>query len=166
MSVSFDSLPAPRALPPTTGAAIKRALRQEMRPRRRPSWRLVAGGVVVAGLATGAAGYLAFRSAPIDKIQCYAEQSTNFDRDTFLGTTVAFDANRPDPVTQCSRAWQDGLLSPAVLDGGAPDPTRFGTYTVPELHACVLPNGVAAVFPADEGVCARLGLSGYRADAQ
>ncbi len=55
------------------------------------------------------------------------------------------DADGRAPVEVCADAWRSGA---------------FGERPAPILQACLLPSGVAGVFPAAQGedVCAKLGL--------
>jgi hypothetical protein len=160
--VNLDALPEPPPLGPHTRAAMKRALRPELRERRGPGrLRVLAAGFAVAGLATtGAATYVAFREAPDQFVHCYSELSRDFSIG-FPGVDVAFaapDGERPDPVAQCAQVWRDGGLRQGESGPQVPDPGA--RLPVPELSACVLPDGSAAVFPGD-AACARLGLPRY-----
>ena len=105
------------------------------RPRRRTRW--IAAGVVTAGALATAAWKLESREhAPNPlTLACFRTAS--------LETDIAVIEPSADPVGACAAPWTDGT---------------FGTGPVPELHACVSPTGIAAVFPGGADVCTVLGL--------
>jgi hypothetical protein len=66
---------------------------------------------------------------------CYAADSL---------TAPRVIASGDSPAHACAALWESG---------------RFGTHGVPKFDVCVLPSGVAAVFPGESGsVCAKLDL--------
>ena len=85
----------------------------------------------------------------------------------FYGLTVAASGNPnvPAVVTNalktCAVDWHDGFLQQGKrpLRNQLPPAQRV----VPPLVACVLNDGIAAVFPGDSATCARLGLSNEKA---
>jgi hypothetical protein len=118
---------------------------------------LVAGSLAIAGGGT-AIGVALTGSAPVtdrSSARCYSEVSHDFGPD-FPGTTVgvAYGSDGSGgqvtaPVQLCASLWQSGEL-------GAGGPAANGT--APQLTGCVLPNGIAAVFPGPPSVCQDLGL--------
>jgi len=71
------------------------------------------------------------------------------------------NAQVTNALAVCSVVWADGFLrwgSSEVggtrLPSGALDPD----HPVPPLVVCVLPSGIAAVFPGEKNTCATLGL--------
>jgi len=146
----------------TEGKAVSRP---RTRPRRRYVLASAATAVVVG--AGGAFAYSALRpSRPVtDKsnARCYSE-ATYRPGENFPGTTVA----EPDSATakgqvgvaldHCAALWRAGILQPGVPTAiHNPAPIQ---YPVPDLVACVLPDGRAAIFPGLAGTCQRLGLQG------
>lgn len=166
--LTTDELPAPRPFPvrrrTSSRLALERAVASRDRYRwNRPSGALSAGMGVLA--TTGAVGaYMAF--APVSdtsRVRCYTTTNLGSD-DDYQGTDAAIansdpDSSSPvevtDPVGLCASLWRSGVL---VADQGQPGAPAAGTRTVPELVACTLPDGVAAVFPGGAGTCERVGL--------
>lgn len=117
-----------------------------------------------------AGAYVAFAPATDQVIvRCFTLPDPG-DGDDFYGTDLMLGREtRPgdvpvtgpvpitDPVTACADPWRQGLLSYGVKTPVAEElsPTAL---PVPQLTACVLESGIAGVFPADRGICARLGL--------
>lgn len=101
--------------------------------------------VAVTGIGTVAAYSLANHLTSHLTVACYAKPDLE-------GHALAVNADSDGPVAACSRAWADG---------------RFGTGTVPQLVACLAPEGVASVFPSAPGadVCGQLGLPALPAGA-
>lgn len=96
--------------------------------------------------------------------RCYSQVSSNYGSD-FPGTTAVNAADQsgwtPDLVStlvaDCAATWRAGALRE---QGPGPHPASSPSapFPVPELVACVLPDGEAAVFPGDASTCGRLGL--------
>jgi hypothetical protein len=110
------------------------------RPRRRRAWRLVPA-LVVTSLVGGAAAYGWLRgdvSRP-ETVACFEAA------DPASATEVA-GVEAAGPVEACAALWRRGAFG--------------GGTEVPPLVACVLPTGVAGVFPATAGadVCTALNL--------
>jgi hypothetical protein len=115
----------------------------EFTRRRR---RAIAGGALaVAVLAGGTAGVAALiRSSqptrPNEGISCRSAADLRAD-------AIVIDA-QADPVAGCAVLWSEGKFS---TPGSEP--------AIPGLTACVAIAGVVEVFPGDQTVCGRLGLS-------
>jgi len=140
-------------------------LRTDPRPARNPHRRrtlILAGvaGVVLAGGGTAAA-YQLFGSAPVTNhsvARCYRIDTTDFGAN-FDGTTVSEPRSTAGaggeiiaPISACAEAWRMG-----AVQGIAPTDAH-PPYPVPHLVGCVLPSGIAAVFPGPAGTCQTLGL--------
>lgn len=113
--------------------------RERSTPRVRHRTRVAAGvaaAAITAVAATAAFGALRPEQATTpNSLVCYSAAD--------LSATRAALPTADDPVGACARAWSDGTLSSA----GAP-----------ELTACKLDSGAAAVFPGDSAVCGALDL--------
>jgi uncharacterized membrane protein len=140
----------------TTMAATRRR-------SRRPLF-LVSGAVAVA-IATSAGAYAYLpHSAPVtDKGQarCYTEASLSGGNDfTTVGQLVP---GKPGPaaidsaVSLCADLWRQGFLGLGATSM-APRPDTSVRHQVPQLTACVLPDGTAAVFPGPPSTCQALSL--------
>lgn len=109
-----------------------------------PSRRRAHGGRKVLVLAVVGAGLLSTAAFAILKpekssnpvvIVCYREANLNADRSVLPAST--------DPIGDCSKPWRDGT---------------FAHGDVPDLTACINPDGVTVVFPGSAGLCSQLGL--------
>jgi hypothetical protein len=168
---SKDLIPAERPLP--SGSAherqlrlqehVGRSLRSTGRRRRAVHATIVAAAASTVLVAGTAAAYVAFREAStpvVDQTRCYTRASLA-GGDGFAGTTVGkarpAAGQRLDEaaVELCAPLWAQGILRLGSTQIGAPGAPA---QPVPELTACVLDSGVAAVFPGPSDVCARLGL--------
>jgi hypothetical protein len=136
-------LPDERPLSRARLNATARELRRLPR-RRRSRWATtvaLAGALVVLS-AVAAVGYgLITPKERFESLGCY-------DRPSLDGSVSVVGTSDRDPTEVCRELWANGEV------GGADDP-------VPDdLTACVLTSGEGAVgvFPADDGVCERLGL--------
>lgn len=97
-----------------------------------------------------------------DTARCYSVAERH-DGSDFPGMSVAVAhpnsdvvAQVEDAVASCSLVWRDGALE---VGKRRPQPYRPGVdRPVPPLVGCVLPDGIAAVFPGDTQTCSRLGL--------
>ena len=177
--IDFDDLPDLRPLSAERRAADEALLRETVRAaaptRVRRRLVLVAsaavGAVLVVGGVAAAGSILSARSADDrGSARCYSAVSSDFG-DGFPGTTVGVAvapgrsaADVPSQVLEvCSSVWAAGLFRPGGPQASAAPGQRSGTLPtdlpVPELDACVLPSGQAAVFPGPAGTCARLGLA-------
>lgn len=137
---------------------------------RRPRWRrrgvvigAIATGVVGGGLATAAVVLPPTTPTNVIEGRCYSVASQDVGPD-FPGASVqhGHSSQGPTPpfvatlLEDCAVEWRMGFFrvgSPG-LHPQAPDALR-----VPELTACVLPNGDAAVFPGPASTCAHLGFA-------
>ena len=141
------------------------------RPRRR--WRrggitLLAGGLVLAG--AGAATAFLTRAQPDDPeiVRCFSVAAPSFTSGAPGSYDVSYgpgdgtlDQSAKLAIELCGYGWAEGRLPwPETKDPGYtnPDPQR-----VPELQACILPEGIVGVFPGDERTCTQLGLPGSAA---
>jgi hypothetical protein len=142
----------------------------------RGSWnrkRLARWGVpgVLVALAGGAiAATTVLGSAPAstrDMVRCYSVGHLTGDTHQYTDTAMATatgQAAAPDAsatvgaaVDSCSALWRIGLIQPGKV---APDvASNPGDAAVPNLVACVLNSGEAAVLPGDDSACRNLGLA-------
>lgn len=166
-------------LPEDVRAAHKQALRAQIavdpaasttpapaRPRRR--WRrggitLLAGGLVLAG--AGAATAFLTRAQPDDTqiVRCFSIADPPFTS----GAQGSYDASYGPgdgtldqsaalAIELCAYGWAEGRLPwPETKPPGYTNPEP---QPVPELQACILPDGIVGVFPGDERTCPQLGL--------
>ena len=64
-------------------------------------------------------------------------------------------------IELCGYGWAEGRLPwPETKPPGYTNPQP---QPVPELQACILPDGIVGVFPGDERTCTQLGLPGSAA---
>lgn len=160
----LNDLPPSRSFPDT--ALSKRiqlierhiAKSDQPRPGRIRRWgsrplALVGVAVAACAAATAAAIYTAWAPATLsNEVRCYAVASLEHG-DSFPGTTTTQAENATtgeissgiSAVEQCASLWRQGF----VVEGAS---------SVPNLVACVLPEGAAAVFPGEDDTCRRLGL--------
>ncbi|GLZ02298.1 hypothetical protein [Actinoplanes sp. NBRC 103695] len=113
---------------------------------------LVSGAIVLGG-GTAAAAYVAARKAevpPMEQTQCYSKATLNDDYAKQTATATR-DQSARSAVQVCTTLWQAGVLKLNSTQDGTPSEP-------PPLTACVLANGVAAVFPGDDRTCGQLGL--------
>lgn len=155
---------------------------------REPWWRrsrraaTIGTGAFALVLAGGAASatYVVFQPATdVHSVWCYASNSLDGDTqrvqaakanevvvppgtsaddaETIMSEEAAGAVEVDDPVGLCDQVWKDGVLT--TRDPGTVDPSDARVEDVPdELTACTLRDGIAAVFPGDEGVCTELSL--------
>lgn len=104
--------------------------------------------VAASAFAVSSGAYVAARtirwSQPTDPrsgIACRTEARTNADA-TVIGPSV-------DPIASCIAKWESDSMFRSVRANGP----------IPELHVCVNQSGTVEVFPGDESVCSRLGMS-------
>jgi hypothetical protein len=92
-------------------------------------------------------------------VRCFSEASGPFttgapgtsEASTGLGHQSAAAA-----IELCGHAWADGWLSfPELKDQNHPPQ---GNQPIPQLQACVLPDGYVGVFPGGPNTCTDLGL--------
>lgn len=131
-------------------------------PRRSTRFR-VTRNLAIGAVAIGAltAGTVAVATAPSQYLDtfsvCYEEADLSSQHFDVL-------EDHTDPITACSASWRVGQLG----QNGSADPND-ANFPVPELAACELRNGVAAVFPredaeSDQGLCEALGLAVWDSD--
>jgi len=171
--IDVDDVPT-GAVPQRRAEAEKKLLRELTASTASPSVRrrrvLVVGAfaAVALGGASAAAAYTVLapeRATQRDSARCYTQVSSDTG-DGFPGTTIAIAQEvggppkqdvPPEAVQVCAVLWRQGFLTEAgptaPPDGGPPS-----DHPVPELVACVLPSGEAAVFPGDAQTCSELGL--------
>jgi hypothetical protein len=166
----FPSLPPVPPIPPDRRAAMRRQLEAVVADkhglvlwRRHP--RLIAAGVIAIALSTAMGGVAYLQNAPVTNkasVRCYTAATYSPGRD-FLGATVAEPAPAgskgpgqvEDALAACTALWRQGFL----VEGSKPVvPAQNTVAPVPALVVCTLSDGSAAVFPGDQGLCARLGL--------
>ena len=143
------------------------AVTPELAHRGGTSWRtrtVIVGttSVLVAGAGVATAAVVLAPEHPTVTItgRCYSEPSKDTS-DKFPGTTAASATGRdgwtPDLVSNlvddCAAVWRAGAFKTTA--GAQADAN--GDYPVPQLTACVLPAGEAAVFPNTD--CAELGFA-------
>lgn len=165
-------LPDHRSMPPSRMLARQQRLERHVAEPGRRRWatrtttRTVAIAVGASALLLGgtAGAYVAFKPATVpvaDGTRCYSKATLD-GGDDFYGTTViqAFRAdgtrNAATAIDACSGLWKQGFLKPGQKEVGRP--ANGEDHPVPHLVACTLDNGMAAVFPGDDGTCAKLGL--------
>jgi hypothetical protein len=149
--------------------------------RRRRGWITATAGiaVLVAGVGTAAAWVGRAEPTVRDSARCFAIATTEFDDfnasdEAFLDITCLSDpvpgveGNPTDQTADqalevCAHTWRIGGiastkpyqrdLDPWYVDFEGPEPP---TYPVPDLVACVLPDGQVGVFPNTD--CSALAL--------
>jgi hypothetical protein len=158
-------------LPSHRAAAIRALLEQHVagqpvlarRRRLMPTATAAVAVLLLAACASVVAGDHA--TAPVTntaQARCYTSARTTPARGYGqLGTTVSLTnldgtpAHVTDALDVCALLWRQGLLTVGKAGLGA----RIGSnHPVPPLVACVLPTGIAAVFPGRPHSCANLGL--------
>lgn len=171
----------PARLPDHRRTQMRRQLEVEVTRKHRRKPLLFTAGAVIVAAATSAAAYAYVQhSAPVtDKSQarCYTVASLSAGPESF--TTIAQATRtgslRPaqvdDALSICADLWRQGILHPGPNGVGAPTPDASGMVRlgpgqgsshVPELTACVLAGGTAAVFPGPSSTCPSLGLPNAR----
>ncbi|MGL5867103.1 MAG: hypothetical protein ACRCYX_14770 [Dermatophilaceae bacterium] len=164
--------PPPREFPRHREAALAEVLRDlAERPAlppahvavpRRPAW--VVGGVAAAGVAVaGAAVVSGTFSEAQDRslVRCHSTTELG-SAEEFDGTAVAAaDAGGvvtlDRAVDACADLWRQGVLAANAAQPNPPGGLEVNAV-VPDLVGCVDPDGVAAVFPGQVGLCESLGL--------
>jgi hypothetical protein len=174
LALGADTLPAGEPVPPF---GTFRSVSQPRRPRRRLSRKLAVLGVTVSvGLGgTAAAAVIAHRrAAPVtqtDIARCYSVDSLKGGRNFAGGSTASAGPTRGAQVTNalagCTTMWSYGFLTlgSTQVGGTRPAGTPTAGHPVPPLAVCVLPGGIAGVFPGTDKTCTALGLpdaQGYR----
>lgn len=140
-----------------------RTTRRSGRWWRRGGIGVLAGGLVLAG-AGAATAYLT-HAQPDDPavVRCFSVAAPPFtgdapgsydasigSEDGSLGQSAAL------AIELCGYGWAEGRLPwPESKPPGYINPEP---QAVPELQACILPDGIVGVFPGDDQTCTRLGL--------
>jgi hypothetical protein len=163
--MSFTPPPAP-PMPEAKRDAIRRQLVAMAATRRRSRRPLfVASGAVLAAIATGAGAYAyVSQSAPVTakgEARCYTEASLTDGNDFTTVSQLAPGKSEPvaidDAVSTCSDLWRQGFLKLGA-QGMVRQPDTSVSHPVPQLTACVMPDGTAAVFPGPPSTCQDLSL--------
>jgi hypothetical protein len=177
--MNLDDLGQTPSLPATRRTADLARLRVAMRdnPRRdvagRARWtRRGVTFTATTAIALGggaAAAAVVYQLAPQHATvashgRCYWQVSDQFG-DDFPGTTAVTDTDdkgwTPEVVATlvdgCAAIWRAGAFQEGK-PGINSDVASANDYPVPELAACVLPDGEAAIFPGDPTTCDDLGL--------
>lgn len=171
---SLDGMPH-RAVPQERRQADLRMLREmvgrkdrQHAPRRRNL--LVVLPIVGLGVSATTAAAFAFlpseHASVHDSVRCYGRVSAD-TRGGYPGTDVGIASAMGMPpsdvaataVSSCAAVWRAGLLTAA----GASRPNHPGNEfaapaAVPQLTACVLSSGQAAVYPGRQSICEQLGI--------
>jgi hypothetical protein len=149
--------------------AVLEATRTVRSPRRSTRYRttrtvLIAAAVIVA--LTGGAIVVAQVTQELRErsVTCFDGPTLQARQLTVQG--VGDEAGGPiDPLEACAIIWRDDSWSGVDLTDQTPGD---GTATVPDLVACELPDGSAAVLPRDgaavEDFCEALGLADWGSD--
>lgn len=172
--IDFERPPASQPMHEDRLAAHKKLLMDTVAggsPPRRRAARWVVPAVVTGLMLSGGVAVASFvTSKPasvVNEVRCYTEADTaGFYSSAVLATTHgALGDAAEDAVGNCAELWRIGLLSLGPADAQKPpvphDPKQAAEpaeHIVPSLTACVLDEGVAAVFPGSAGTCERLGL--------
>jgi hypothetical protein len=137
-------------------------------PGRHRQWRrggitLLAGGLVLAG--AGAATAFLTRAQPEDPeiVRCFTVAAPPFTSGAPGSYDVSYgpgdgtlDQSAAVATELCGFGWAEGRLPwPETKNPGFSNPDP---QPVPELQACILPDGIVGVFPGDERTCTKLGL--------
>jgi hypothetical protein len=133
--------------------------------RRRRLMPMMGGATVLLPAACASVVTGDHASAPVTNTswaRCYTSASlAPAGAYKFIGTTVTLtnvsgaSARVTDALGVCAVLWRQGLL----IRGKAGLGPRIGRdHRVPPLVACVMPDGIAAVFPGHARTCAALGL--------
>jgi len=173
LKAGAEELPVGQIVPPF---ATSHALASRSGPRRRTVRRKVAIVGIAVGLAlTGtaaAATIVHLTSAAVtdtDLARCYTVDSLA-GGNNFRGTSVAAagpigsHAQVTNALSACTLIWQDGLLTLGSRNSSGANLSPSDRahlnpdHPVPSLVVCVLPSGVAAVFPGNKETCQTLGL--------
>ena len=170
LKAGAEELPVGQIVPPF---ATPHALAPRSRPRRRTVRRKVAIVGIAVGLAlTGtaaAATIVHLTSAPVtetDLARCYTVDSLAGGND-FRGTSVAAagpigsHAQVTNALSACTLSGKTGSWLPARKRANMTPSERAHLnpdHPVPSLVVCVLPSGVAGVFPGNKKTCQSLGL--------
>jgi hypothetical protein len=146
-------------------AAVIEATHNVRSPKRSTRYRttrnLIIAAAAIAALTAGAIIAIQYATEDTDSVAaCYSEPRLD---STIVLVAAEHGATTDDWDALCGVAWSNDLFDEASNDD--PDPND-GTSPVPNLVACTRPDGLVAVFPAedDEDFCETLGLADWRSD--
>lgn len=152
--MAADAVSSPTAVP---------TARRAGRWWRRGGAGLLAAGLIVAG-AGAATAYLT-HAQPDDPavVRCFSVAAPPFTGDapgSYDASLGAEDGSLGQSaavaIELCGYGWAEGRLPwPESKPPGYVNPEP---QTVPELQACILPDGIVGVFPGGDLTCSRLGL--------
>lgn len=159
----------PPVVPPMSEerrAAMRRQLTTMVTSSRHSRRPLILAGTAVAvaiGTSAGAYAYTSLSVPVTDKGQarCYTEASLTDGNDYTTISQVApgkagvIAIN--DAIGVCADLWRQGFLAPGAKRMAARPNTSI-IHHVPQLTACVLQDGTAAVFPGPPSTCQTLSL--------
>lgn len=122
---------------------------------------VVSLAAMITSVGGAAVAYL-HQASPthVDMVRCFGVAAPPFapGPDNISGVRGgATEDSAHAAIDLCAAEWGDGVLP----DPQSADPVRLpsgGPFPVPELHACVLPDGYVGVFPGGKSVCLNLGL--------
>lgn len=135
------------------------------RPATRAPRRLVpilVGALAAGGAVAGASLVHQMVAPATDRSLARCHTTPEVGRgNSFPGTSVSVaDQNGivtiDRAVDACADLWRQELLTLGSAKVAEPNPN--GDAPVPALVGCVDPDGIAAVFPGNPGLCASLGL--------
>jgi hypothetical protein len=168
LALGADTLPVGEPVPPF---GTLRSMSRPRRQRRRLSRKLAVLGVTVSvglGGTAAAAVMVHRRAAPVtqtDIVRCYSVDSLKGGGNNFAGGSIAaagptLEAQVTNALAGCSAMWSYGFLTlgSTHIGGTRPKGTPTADHPVPPLAVCVLPGGIAGVFPGTDKTCAALGL--------
>ena len=136
--------------------------------RRRRRWRSGGTVVLIGGLVIASGGAVAafvMRALPDDPtlVRCFSVAAPPFATgapgtiDASLAEDDSLVQSAARAIELCGYYWADGAL-PWPETKGPTDSPPGGSNPVPDLQACILPDGIVGVFPGDDQTCTALGL--------
>jgi hypothetical protein len=164
MTIDLELPPGRRPFPAARRVTRRQEAERAVRHlQSRPRWRrpAVLGGLGVAVVATVGAAGIYVAQAPATKtndVRCYTASNSSADykgTEATEATSSTGEQLNLSPVEVCAALWQTGVITAGAQRAELPP---GGTFDVPELQACVLKSGQAAVFPGPPGLCPTLGL--------
>jgi hypothetical protein len=129
--------------------------------RYRTTRNLVIAAAAIAALTAGAIIVVQLSQETVDTTAaCYPQPNLDTPPTYVFG---AEGQTQDDWRDLCGVLWQNDMFDPSSNDD--PDPND-GTSPIPELVACTRPDGLVAVFPAedDKDFCETLGLADWDSD--
>ncbi|HKN49773.1 MAG TPA: hypothetical protein VJ010_06055 [Actinomycetota bacterium] len=127
--------------------------------------------IVIAGSVVGGAAFFKTGEATNHgSARCYTVLSVGSGT-SFMGTTIVAPGQVGSPeqvqsaIAGCASLWRQGFLTAGSMIRHPPQAGQ-NSGTIPPLVACTLPDGTAAVFPAEGPfTCGRLGLASPRSQS-